>query len=61
MQDISQLPDMLRPGSPEFQNAEKILLEETKNFERQVKHFGQSGFCHRPFMDIFLLLTKNLF
>ena len=29
------LPTILRPGSPDRDKAEKMLLEETKNFEEQ--------------------------
>ena len=29
------LPNILRPGSPELDKAEKMLLDETKNFEEQ--------------------------
>ena len=34
-QDPSLLPNILRPGSPELDKAEKMLLDETKNFEEQ--------------------------
>ena len=34
-EDPSLLPNILRPGSPELDKAEKMLLDETKNFEEQ--------------------------